>query len=631
MAKDILRTLLHPRAAIVLHDLFMVWSAWTLVFFLRYLYWPSSPSLELWTSDVAIVLCAQGLVLSILGLYRGIWRFASLPDLWNIMRGAVYGTLFITLVLFLVKRLDGVPRSVFIIYPLLLTVLLGAPRLLYRVWKDHRLQFHARPGETVRVLILGAGTAGEMLARDLLNEGSYYPVGFLDDNRQLRGGKLRGIPVFGPIDDLPKQVEDRAIDLVVIAIPSATSSQMQRIVGLCEATGRPFRKVPRMHDMVAGRVGVEQLKDVAIEDLLGREPVELDWTAMSTAVAGRSIVVTGGGGSIGSELCRQIAQLGPSRLTLIERNEYNLYRSEMELRQQFPELVLSGVLGDVVDQQFMERVLHAARPSIVFHAAAYKHVPLLESQVRQAVLNNVFGTRSVANAADRVGVERFVLISTDKAVNPVNIMGATKRAAELYCQHLAAHSKTLFLTVRFGNVLDSAGSVVPLFREQIRSGGPVTVTDSSMTRFFMTIPEACQLILEVGAVGQSAELYVLDMGEPVRIQYLAEQMIRLSGKEPGRDVQIVYTGLRAGEKLFEELFHEAEACVVTSHDRVLRARSREIRHAEVRQLIAQLESDCARFDDDAIRSSLEQLVPEYAVATGLDAPQDQKIIKLRKQ
>ena len=630
MAKDILRTLFHPRAAIVLHDLCMVWCAWTLVFFLRYLYWPSSPSLELWTSDVAIVLCAQGLVLSVLGLYRGIWRFASLPDLWNIMRGAIYGTLLITLILFLVKRLDGVPRSVFIIYPLLLTVLLGAPRLLYRVWKDHRLQFHARPGQTTRVLILGAGTAGEMLARDLLNEGSYYPIGFLDDNRQLRGGKLRGIPVFGPIDDLRRQVEDRAVDLIVIAIPSATSSQMQRIVGLCESTGRPFRKVPRMHDMVSGKVGVEQLKDVAIEDLLGRDPVELDWVAMGSAVAGKSIVVTGGGGSIGSELCRQIAQLGPARLTFVERNEYNLYRCELELRQQFPDLVLAGVLGDVVDQEFMERVFSESRPSIVFHAAAYKHVPLLESQARQAVINNVFGTRSVAYAAERAGVDRFVLISTDKAVNPVNIMGATKRAAEIYCQHIAAHSKTLFLTVRFGNVLDSAGSVVPLFREQIRSGRPVTVTDPSMTRFFMTIPEACQLILEVGAVGKSAELYVLDMGEPVRIQYLAEQMIRLSGKEPGRDVQIVYTGLRPGEKLFEELFHEAEACVVTSHDRVLRARSREIRHAEVRRLLAQLESDCARFDEARIRQTLEQLVPEYGLASESTSLHDENIIKLRK-
>ena len=603
---------LHPRIAIVIHDLVMVWVAWMAVHWLRYTFWPGSPELSLFPKEMPWVLAAQGIILALTGLYRGIWRFASLPDLWNIIRAAVLGTLFISLVLFLHQRLEGVPRSVFLTYPVLLVILLGAPRLAYRVWKDHRLQFHARPGVTRRVLILGAGRAGDQLARDLRSEGLYYPVGFLDDNRSLQGRKLRGLPVFGGIEDLARVARDRSAEMAIIAIPSATNEQMQRIVACCEAAQIEFRTVPRLQDVVAGRISSHEIKPVAIEDLLGREPVHLDWTAIRNGCTGKSILVTGGGGSIGAELCRQIAQLSPARLGIYEQSEFNLYEIERELRQNFPDLVLHAVLGDVCDEIAVDRALQRFAPDLIFHAAAYKHVPLLQEQLREAVRNNLVGTVTMARAASRHGVDRFVLISTDKAVNPVNILGATKRAAEIYCQLLAVNAPTRYLTVRFGNVLDSAGSVVPLFREQIASGGPVTVTHPEVTRFFMTIPESCQLILETSAIGESGEIYVLDMGEPIRIQYLAEQMIRLSGKVPMQDIEIVYTGLRNGEKLYEELFHEQELYVETGHDQILRARHRQLDANRIVGLVKRIEDAVRSFDEPVIEMALRDLVPEYS-------------------
>ncbi|MDX1570962.1 MAG: nucleoside-diphosphate sugar epimerase/dehydratase, partial [Xanthomonadales bacterium] len=442
-------------------------------------------------------------------------------------------------------------------------------------------------------------------------EGDYYPIGFLDDDVQLRGRKLRGLPVFGGIDELSRIVREQSVDLVVIAIPSASNQEMQRIVGICESCEVEFRTVPRLQDVVSGRFGFNQLKTVAIEDLLGRDPVKLDWDAIRTGCGGRAVLITGGGGSIGSELCRQIAQLAPNRLGIVENSEFNLYNIDRELRQRFPELVIEPVLGDVCDPVLMDRVMGGFKPDLIFHAAAHKHVPLLQTQLREAVRNNVLGTVIVARAAMRHRVERFVFISTDKAVNPISVMGATKRAAEIYCQTLAADSATRFLTVRFGNVLDSAGSVVPLFREQIEQGGPVTVTHPEVTRFFMTIPEACQLILETAAVGSSGEIYVLDMGEPVRITYLAEQMIRLAGKVPGEDIEIVYSGLRSGEKLFEELFHELEPYVSTDYEQILRARHREPDHNQVVGAVAALEEAVKGFDESALESGLRRLVPDY--------------------
>ncbi|HEX6834160.1 MAG TPA: nucleoside-diphosphate sugar epimerase/dehydratase, partial [Rudaea sp.] len=513
--------------------------------------------------------------------------------------------------LFLYNRLATVPRAVLVLYPAVLVILLGVPRLAYRYWKDSRFDLSTRrPAK--RVLVLGAGRAGENLLRELARENLYRPVGLLDDNASLRGAKLHGVPVLGKLERLPELANEVAAEMLLIAMPSASNAQMQRVVELCEESGVPFRTVPRLQDVVAGKMAFSQLKEVAIEDLLGRDPVQLDWTSIRTGLSGKRVLVTGGGGSIGSELCRQVARLGVESLTILELSEFNLYRIGQELRQEFPELIVNAVLGDVGDAVVCDRVFAQVRPQVVFHAAAYKHVPLLQTQVREAFRNNVIGTQVAAQAADRHGAASFVLISTDKAVNPTSIMGACKRVAEIFCQNFAAKSQTRFITVRFGNVLDSAGSVVPLFREQIRNGGPVTVTHPEISRYFMTIPEACQLILQAGVLGQGGEIFALDMGEPVKINYLAEQMIRLANKVPGREIAIVYTGLRPGEKLFEELFHPQESYRNTRHAKIFLAQPRSMSWDLLNVQLRQAAQAVRDYDEDALHRCLSNLLPEFA-------------------
>ncbi|HEY7873278.1 MAG TPA: nucleoside-diphosphate sugar epimerase/dehydratase [Rudaea sp.] len=602
---------IHPRLAVVLHDLAMVWLAWTAANWLRFSFESNPPSAWQLAPDTAIVLLVQGAVLWWTGLYKGLWRFASLPDLWNILRAAVLGALGIAVALFLYDRLESVPRSVLAIYPAALAVLLGAPRLAYRYWKDSRFELLARVPAR-RVLVLGAGRTGEALLRELAHDARYRPVGLLDDNAALRGARVHGVPVLGTLQRLPELARESAAEMLLIAIPSATSAQMRRIVELCEETGVPFRTVPRLQDVVAGRMGFSQLKEVAIEDLLGRDPVQLDWAAMRAGFSGQRVLITGGGGSIGAELCRQVARLGVESLAILELSEFNLYRIEQELRREFPDLLVDAVLGDCGDAAACERVFVRARPQVVLHAAAFKHVPLLQNQVREAFRNNVLGTQVVARAADKHGVGCFVLISTDKAVNPSSVMGACKRVAEIFCQNFAAQSATRFVTVRFGNVLDSAGSVVPLFREQIRNGGPVTVTHPEMSRYFMTIPEACQLILQAGVLGKGGEVFALDMGEPVKIRYLAEQMIRLAGKIPERDVAIVYTGLRPGEKLFEELFHDHENYQATGHAKIFLSTPRSVSWELLNVQLRQAAQSVRDYDEDALRACLTSLLPDFS-------------------
>ncbi len=600
----------HPRLAVVLHDLLMVWAAWLIANVLRFSIEPSAPPFTLLPPELPVVLIAQGAVLWWTGLYRGLWRFASLPDLWNIARACLLGALAVFSALFLLTRLENVPRTVMALYPLTLLVCLGAPRWLYRFWKDSRYGDAPRL-QPMRVLVIGAGSAGEALVRDLRREGRFRPVGLIDDNRALRGAKVHGVPVLGEIEQLGEIAREVAAEMLLIAMPSASNQQMQRAVEHCEDSGLPFRTVPRLQDVIDGRSSFNQLKEVAIEDLLGRDPVALDWTAIRTGLSGRRVLVSGGGGSIGSELCRQVARLGVSSLIVLEQSEYNLYRIEQELSSEFPELLVVPVLGDCGDPAVAEFALSEYRPELVFHAAAYKHVPLLEGMVREALRNNVLSTQVLAQAALRHGVGSFVLISSDKAVNPANVMGASKRLAELLCQTLQGQGGTRFLTVRFGNVLDSAGSVVPLFREQIRRGGPVTVTHPEITRYFMTIPEACQLILQAATLGEGGEIFALDMGQPVKIQYLAEQMVRLAGKRPGVDVRIEFTGLRAGEKLFEELFHPQEDYQPTRHPKIMLAQPRELAAQSIQQQLLRLRQASQQYDSAQMLEILQQLVPEF--------------------
>ncbi|KZC38233.1 MULTISPECIES: polysaccharide biosynthesis protein [Rhodanobacter] len=600
---------IHPRIAVVLHDLAMAALAWWIAKLLRYALKPDEIfSFRLF--EFPIVLLVQGLIFRWTGLYRSVWRFASLPDLWNIARAVVVGSLFIGVSLFLYNRLEGVPRSVLVLYPLLLAALLGVPRLAYRYWKDSRNDL-LQNQVAKRVLIVGADRAGEVLSRDLQRDNRYGVVGFVDDNPSLRGASINGHPVLGRFDQLPEVAREVAVDMLLIALPGASTAEMRRVVSLCDATDLPYRTVPRLEDVVAGRAQFNQIKEVAIEDLLGRDTVELDWTAIRETLSGRRVLVTGGGGSIGSELCRQVARLGAQSLTVVEQSEYNLYRISQELRADFPELIFDGILANCGDEAAMRKAFADFRPQVVFHAAAYKHVPLLQDQLRTAFRNNALGTRTVADAACAVGVECFVLISTDKAVNPTSVMGACKRVAEIYCQNLDAHTATRFMTVRFGNVLDSAGSVVPLFRRQIREGGPVTVTHPEISRYFMTIPEACQLILQTASIGKGGEIFALDMGEPVKIRDLAEQMIRLAGKKPGSEIPIVYTGLRAGEKLFEELFHPLENYSATAHAKIFLAQHREVSWELLQAMLCKAAEAADVFNEEELRRCVSSLLPSF--------------------
>ncbi len=599
-----------PRWAVVVHDLTMVWLCWQGLHQFRQALLPAPPALPLWTPETWIVLLAQGVVFWQAGLYRGLWRFASVPDLWNIAKACAIGWVMIVLALFLSNSLRPDMRVVLILYPFVLVGMLGTPRLLYRAWKD--AQRKQDGGNAVRVLIVGAGQAGEALVRDMHRVGAYHPVGFLDDAARLRGSKVQGIPVLGKVSDVAEIARETAARLLVIAMPSVDASALQRVVEACERSGVPFRMVPRLRDVLEGRSLPGELKKVAIEDLLGRKPVLPDWKAIREWLGGRSVMVTGAGGSIGAELCRQCARHGARRIALLEIDELALTTAETELRRDFPDIEFVPLLGDCGDPAVIAYALSNSSPEAVFHAAAYKQVPLLERQLREAIRNNVLATETVARACRDASVGTFVLISTDKAVDPVNVLGATKRLAEMACQSLADRRSTRFVTVRFGNVLDSAGSVVPLFREQIRAGGPVTVTDPEVSRYFMTIPEACQLILQASAIGSHEAIYTLDMGEPVPIRVLAEQMIRLAGKQPGRDIAITYTGLRAGEKLHETLFHAEEAYRPTSHPQILQADQRSISAEAIGSALVDMRTASMRYDVEALAILLRQAVPDFA-------------------
>ncbi|MCK5668282.1 MAG: polysaccharide biosynthesis protein, partial [Gammaproteobacteria bacterium] len=594
--------------------------AWQMAWWIRFnLEFPFfNWQLSLYT--LPIVLLVQGLAFWRFRLYKGLWRFASLPDLWNIFRAAIIGALSITLVLFISIRLEGIPRSILVLYPVLLIFLLGGPRLGYRFWKDHSFKLNsAAIGQ--KVLIVGAGSAGEMLVREMLREGSYKPIGFIDDNPNIKNSELHGIPIIGTVDDISAVHQRYDIDNIVIAVPTATNEQMQKIVSHCESTGVSIQTLPKLQEMISSQVALDKLREVSIEDLLGREKIELDWGIIQQGITNKIVLVSGGGGSIGSELCRQIARLNPAGLIIYEHSEFNLYNIQMEMIKAYPDVPLFAVLGNICDRDNVEQILKKHKPDILFHAAAYKHVPLLQNQLRIAAQNNIFGTKNLAELAIKYDCEKFVFISTDKAVNPANVLGASKRVAEMYCEWMNQRAATKFITVRFGNVLGSAGSVVPLFRKQIKSGGPVTVTDPEITRYFMTISEACQLILQSGAMGNGGEIFVLDMGKPVKISYLAEQMIKLSGRKPNEDIKIRYTGLRPGEKLYEELLIDGEGVRPTAHKKICVAGSVRVDSELLNKQLEELYKNVRNMDLDGVRQLLREIVPEYSPAKNVQRHQ----------
>ncbi|MGD8206913.1 MAG: nucleoside-diphosphate sugar epimerase/dehydratase [Thiohalocapsa sp.] len=599
---------LRSQTAAFIHDLLMIPAAWMLAYWLRFNLGDVPPEFvenALWS--LPLVMAVMGTAFWRFGLYRGVWRFASMTDLIRITKAVLVGTGTLLLLFFVFDRMSFIPRSVPVLFATFQLLLLAGPRLIYRWLKDRHLDL--RSGQ--RVLIVGAGRAGEMLTRDMLRDPlhAYVPVAFVDDKLRRQGGDVHGIPIRGRLDHLPALAHELDVDLVMIAVPSASAREMQRVVRLCEESGKPFRTVPQLSNLMSGQVTISQLRPVSIEDLLGRDPVTLEWPSIRDGLAGRVILVSGAGGSIGSELCRQLRACDPQRLILVDNCEHSLYRMEMELLDAGVGPAFERYLVDVTDAVHVEKVFRAERPQIVFHAAAYKHVPLLEDQLYAAIGNNVLGTEVMTRAADTWSCERFVLISTDKAVHPTNVMGASKRVAELVCQAMDRRSTCRFINVRFGNVLGSAGSVVPRFRHQIERGGPVTVTHREIERFFMTIPEACQLIMQAAAIGEGGETFVLDMGEPVKINFLAEQMILLSGQQPGRDVRIEYTGLRPGEKLYEELFYDFEALTKTSHPKIRIARVGEERDCLERlpPALSAMHDALERGDDSSLRSILVEI------------------------
>ncbi|KTC84050.1 nucleoside-diphosphate sugar epimerase [Legionella brunensis] len=602
---------LYKKWPVIAFDALAIPAAWYFAYWLRYNLQPFPRDL---TSSYSL-LSLLTLALIQIGcyyyfkVYRGLWRFSSLNDVAKIIKATACATVLSMLVLYFTPLLQHIPRSVLPLYDMTLILLLCGGRLILRSYWDWQEKGYSI--ECKRVLIIGAGRAGESLVRDLKRTQSYFPVGFVDDNVGKRGLEVHGVRVLGTTRDLVDLVAECKIDLIFIAIPSARSAAMRRIVTHCENCKVPFRTLPSIPALAAGRVEVNALRDVNIEDLLGRDQVQLEWEKIASGIKDKRILVTGGGGSIGSELCRQIMLLQPSKLLVVDNSEFNLYKIELELTKRFPDVPLELGLISVTDITAVDFLFHQFKPQIVFHAAAYKHVPMLEEQVRVAVQNNVIGTQVIAEASVAVGVEKFILISTDKAVNPTNVMGTTKRVAEIYCQNLNERVDTQFITVRFGNVLGSAGSVVPLFQKQLQAGGPITVTHPDIQRYFMTIPEACQLILQAMANGHGGEIFVLDMGEPIKISYLAEQMIRLAGKEPGKDIAIEYTGLRPGEKLFEELFHPSEQLAQTEHEKLFKAKFRHLEWTELTQTIRLLNMACTMHNNAELYILLKSLVPEF--------------------
>jgi len=546
--------------------------AWFLAYFLRYNLGQVPISyLQNGLKVLPVLIVIQLFFYWLFGLYRGVWRFASMPDLIRIIKAVIAGSLVSFLALFLMMRLAEIPRSVFPIYMLLLIILLGGARLFYRYFKDRG---HLTLAGT-RVLIIGAGEAGEGFVRNLLHDKNQYrPILFIDDNVKKNGQELHGVRVMGTSRDIPELVKKYSIGLAIIAIPSIRSADMRRIVKQCDLADVSVRTLPSIQDLASGKVTLNTINDVAIEDLLGREQVTLDLSTIHAGLNSKVVLVTGGGGSIGSEICRQLAQLtSVQKLIVVENCEYNLYKISAEIRKDFPQLNYREYLTDITDVKKIQCIFEKEKPSVVFHAAAYKHLPMLEGQVYSAAKNNILGTKIISETAVNNGVETFVLISTDKAVRPTNVMGASKRIAEIFCQTYNEKVSTKFITVRFGNVLGSSGSVVPLFKEQLKRGGPITVTHPDVTRFFMTISEASQLILQACVLGKGGEIFVLDMGEPIKISYLAEQLIKLSGQEPGEDIEIQYVGLKPGEKMNEELFYPEEKAIKTENAKIFQANS----------------------------------------------------------
>ncbi len=562
-------------------------------------------------------------------LYRGMWRYTSISDLFNIIKASTLSSFLIVSFILFTTGFIGFSRSTFIIDWCFTVLLITGYRVAIRLYfeqlsgdislsgtlKSLSVFLTSKQPEGRKILIIGAGDCGEKICREIANNYKlrHNIVGFIDDDPEKFGKKIHGITVLGSTGELKNISQKTKADEVLIAIPSATSKEIRKIIETCKESGTAFKIIPGYGELIDGKVTVNSIREVAYRDLLGREVIRLDAEKIGGYLNGKRVLVTGAGGSIGSELCRQICRFKPESIILYERAESPLYEIELDIRHGFPELKCIAVLADVRNETELNKTFTTCKPDVVFHAAAYKHVPMLELQPWKAIENNIQGTMSLVDVSKKNNVERFVFVSTDKAVRPTNVMGASKRVAEMIVQNQngCGSSHTKFMTVRFGNVIGSVGSVVPLFKKQIEKGGPVTVTHPEVTRYFMTIPEACQLIIQAGAMGNGGEVFLLDMGIPIKIVDMAKDLIRLSGFVPDEDIRIEYVGLRPGEKLFEELITEGEGIVPTSHEKIMVLRSLDCNLDVLNGNIVELTELSKEQDQIGIKNKLKKIVPEY--------------------
>lgn len=548
-------------------------------------------------------------------VYRKIWTYASVEDLSSIFKGTLISSvlfyIFHHFVVFYIFKELVVPRSIYLLVPMITLLVIGTSRFIRKLI-SYTL-FELQPNHR-KVLIVGAGRAGSSVYKELVEvKSEYYPVGFIDDNMNKQNQQISGAPILGTRFDIQKVVREYNIEDIIIAMPSASKSEVANIISICKETGCRVKIIPNVSDIINGKISLNMIKNVSVEDLLGREPVDINLEEISGYIKEKVIMITGAGGSIGSELSRQIASYEPSLLILLGHGENSIYEIEMELKRKC-NLAIIPVIADIQDRERIQEVFSKYRPEVVFHAAAHKHVPLMEGNPFEAIKNNVFGTKNLAECADKYNVKRFVMISTDKAVNPSNIMGVTKKIAEMMVQGLDSISQTQFSAVRFGNVLGSRGSVIPLFKRQIEEGGPVTVTHPEMVRYFMTINEAVKLVIQAGALATGGEIFILDMGKPVKISDLAHDLVRLSGLEPNKDVNIIYTGIRPGEKLYEEIFTHEEGGAATKHDRIYVGKRTLVSYDELEFYLRKLEQLIHKRDFSTemdLTQLLKQIVPTY--------------------
>jgi FlaA1/EpsC-like NDP-sugar epimerase len=615
---------------VFLADILLLSGALFLAFLIRFEFHLPRPYFILYYQMLPLVLIIKIGCFYFFDLYRGMWRFTSITDLLNIIKASCISSLLvISLIHFSHSRFIGFPRSVFIMDWCFTILLISGYRLCIRLYFEQisgdktssiptrqvLTMFFKKMAETKRLLIIGAGNGGEKIYREIHNNANlqFMAIGFLDDDVAKVGKTIHGIPVLGQISDIKRIAKQLNVDEALIAIPSATSGQMRKILAHCKESGIKYKTIPGMGELINGKVTVNTIREVDYRDLLGREMIKLDEDKIGSYLKGARVIVTGAGGSIGSELCRQICRFKPECIVLYERAESPLFEINYELEHDFGNIEIIPVLADVQDKEQIEKAFNVYRPQTVFHAAAYKHVPMLENQPWKAVDNNILGTANLIEITNKFSVERFVFVSTDKAVRPANVMGASKRIAEMLIQSQngCGLSLTKFMTVRFGNVVGSVGSVVPLFKKQIQKGGPVTVTHPDVTRFFMTIPEACQLILQAGAMGNGGEIFLLEMGTSIKIVDMARDLIRLSGFEPEEDIKIEYIGLRPGEKLYEELIIDGEDVMPTSHEKIMVLKGMDCNLQLLNGEIDQLMHISRDQETQRIKAKLKEIVPEY--------------------